>query len=411
MNDIVDLKLDINLKTDAEIWHEECAYANFLVGIPSLGIKAIDSLHGQYGSYTKIYEALQSGEAYRELLLCGNVSESKVKKKLQIENYVNQNEPIHQYEEMLAERIFCIPKYMEGYPKKLTEIADAPSALYVKGKMPDEKYPLVAIIGARNCSNYGALMAKEIGKKLAENKIGVVSGLARGIDGIGQNAALSNGGATFGILGSGVDICYPEENEDLYQRLANGENRSGIISEFIPNTPAQKNHFPMRNRIISGMADAIVVVEAKEKSGTFITVERALEQGKNVYAMPGRISDRLSFGCNRLISQGAGIIWDLDEFVHEIYSDYNCMNYTRAESYVDCINQEFSHESENVMSTNCTSEKYKEVLSTVDFEFKSVDVILAESKSTDLVDMLVLLSELENMGMIESENGYYRKKI
>ena len=132
----------------------------------------------------------------------------------------------------------------------------------------------------------------------------MVSGMARGIDGIAQKAALEAGGASFAVLGCGVDICYPEENRELYDRLL---QEGGILSEYPPGMPPEPKLFPPRNRIISGLSDLVLVIEARKKSGTLITVDMALEQGREVYALPGRVSDKLSDGCNRLIRQGAGV--------------------------------------------------------------------------------------------------------
>ena len=193
------------------------------------------------------------------------------------------------------------------YPNRLRFIADAPFGIFYKGRLPDDSKPVVSVIGARECSEYGRRCAEIYGKTLAEYGVQIISGMARGIDGISQQAALDGGGASFGILGCGVDVCYPKENRLLYDQLI---KNGGVISEFSPGTEAKSNFFPMRNRIISGLADILLVVEARKKSGTYITVCQALEQGREIYAVPGRITDGLSDGCNRLIAEGAGIAAD-----------------------------------------------------------------------------------------------------
>lgn len=203
----------------------------------------------------------------------------------------------------------------EGYPKRLTDIAGAPRELYVLGRLPEEERLSVAVIGARECSEYGRCVARELGAVLGGNGITVVSGMARGIDGISQEAALDAGGSSFGVLGCGVDICYPKENRQLYERL---QISGGVLSEYAPGTGACAFHFPPRNRIVSGLADVVVVVEARMKSGTLITVDMALEQGREVYVVPGRVTDRLSDGCNHLIRQGAGILLSPEEFLREL---------------------------------------------------------------------------------------------
>lgn len=200
------------------------------------------------------------------------------------------------------------------YPKKLRAIGDYPYGLFVKGQVPREQERCIAVIGARMCSNYGRNMARELAAKLAQGGVSVVSGLAYGIDACAQEACLEAGGKSYGILGCGADICYPREHGALYAQMA---LQGGVISEYPPGTKALPFHFPMRNRIISGMAELVVVVEAKKKSGSLITADTALEQGRDVFAFPGRIGDALSAGCNSLIAQGAGIITAVDAFLEE----------------------------------------------------------------------------------------------
>lgn len=201
------------------------------------------------------------------------------------------------------------------YPKRLVEIPDAPYALYYAGRLPEAARPTVAIIGARNCSEYGRGMARQFGEMLAAAGVQIISGMARGIDGIGQQAALRAGGYSLGVLGCGVDICYPPENRPLYEELIRA---GGICSEYPPGITPRAVLFPPRNRIISGLCDAVLVIEAKERSGTLITVDMALEQGREVYALPGRATDLLSQGCNRLIRQGAALVMSPQELLQEL---------------------------------------------------------------------------------------------
>ncbi len=207
-------------------------------------------------------------------------------------------------EKLRSKDIRFVSRLHPDFPKKLVDIPSAPFGIYVRGKLPDPKKPSVAIVGARMCSDYGRYMARQFGRDLALSGVQIISGMARGVDGISQNAALKAGGTSFAVLGCGADICYPEENREVYEGLAES---GGIISEFPPGTKPIANFFPMRNRIISALSDVLLVIEARQKSGTSITVDTALEQGKEVLAVPGRVTDRLSDGCNNLISQGAGI--------------------------------------------------------------------------------------------------------
>ena len=201
------------------------------------------------------------------------------------------------------------------YPAKLLPYDHRPEYLFYKGRLPDMDKPVVAMVGARACSNYGRKMARALARELSENGVQIISGMARGIDTYSQIGALEGGTPTFAVLGSGVDVCYPTENIELYNDiLKNG----GIISEYPPGAGPIAWHFPLRNRIISGLSDKIIVVEAREKSGSLITVEWALEQGKDVMAVPGRVGEKLSDGCNRLIRAGAGIITGANDVLNDI---------------------------------------------------------------------------------------------
>ncbi|MCF2655788.1 DNA-protecting protein DprA [Lacrimispora saccharolytica] len=201
----------------------------------------------------------------------------------------------------------------DDYPEKLKLIPDAPHGLYYLGKLPPDK-PTVSIVGARNCSEYGRQMTREFSREIADSGISVISGMARGIDSIAERSTLDVDGYTCAVLGCGVDICYPAENRELYEDI---KRRGCIISEYPPGTKPVAGFFPARNRIIAGLSDALLVMEAREKSGTLITVGLALEQGKDIYALPGRATDSLSLGCNQLIRDGAGILLRPELFVEE----------------------------------------------------------------------------------------------
>lgn len=206
------------------------------------------------------------------------------------------------YKKLDKERIFMTVFGDADYPKKLYDISDPPAVLFYKGQLPCTWQKSISIVGARNCSEYGKYVAELFATSFAQNKIAVISGMANGIDGFAQKAALFSGGFSIGVLGSGVNVCYPKENYKLYNELI---KKGCVLSEYLPYENATARYFPPRNRIISGLSDALLVIEAKEKSGTLITVEMALEQGKDVYVVPGRITDELSKGCNKLLWEGA----------------------------------------------------------------------------------------------------------
>ena len=235
----------------------------------------------------------------------------------QLKMIKNSKEDINldDYSGLIKKDIKLVTYDMDDYPKRLREIHNPPYGLLYMGDLPHNDRKSVAIIGARMCSKYGEYLAQEFGSYLAKRGIQIISGLAKGIDGISQAAAINEGGSSFAILGCGVNICYPSENIHVYNEL---KVRGGIISEYDIDAPPLSQNFPARNRLISGMADAILVIEAKEKSGTLITVDFALEQGRDVYAIPGRIVDSLSYGCNYLIKQGAQIILSPKDLYREL---------------------------------------------------------------------------------------------
>ncbi len=220
------------------------------------------------------------------------------------------------YKELEKRGIRHVGYGQKGYPEKLMEIPGAPLSLYYIGDLPTPDAPAVSIIGARVCSSYGKHTAELFAEKLAANGVTVISGMAMGIDGIAQSAAVRVGGKSYGVLGCGVDVIYPQSNRRLYDALIGGSG--GVLSEYPPGTAAQPAYFPPRNRIISALSDILLVVEAREKSGTMITVDMALEQGREIYAIPGRIVDELSAGCHRLIRQGAGLASSPADLLEEL---------------------------------------------------------------------------------------------
>ena len=220
-----------------------------------------------------------------------------------------------EYKKLENMEIQFYPYFHEEYPEELKQITACPYALYLKGKSLKKNVPRIAIVGARQCSPYGETMASRFAEELAENGVEIISGLARGVDCAGQRGALNAGGISYGVLASGVDVCYPRENIGLYTDL---QEKGGLISEKPLGVHPIPQFFPARNRIISGLSDAVLVMEAKKKSGSLITADLALEQGKDVYALPGPINSELSKGCNLLIKQGAGILISPEELLEEL---------------------------------------------------------------------------------------------
>ncbi len=208
------------------------------------------------------------------------------------------------------------------YPGRLEGIYNAPYSLFYKGELPDNNKKCVAVVGARNASYQGSIIASKLGRQLAENGIQVISGLARGIDVCAQRGALQiAGGRTFAVMGCGVDICYPKQNIEEYMLM---QRSGGIISEYPPGMPPVACNFPMRNRIISGLSDGILVIEAGEKSGSLITAEAGTEQGKDIFAVPGDIGNKLYYGSNELIKNGAALVTNIRDIMDALGMFYDC---------------------------------------------------------------------------------------
>jgi len=261
-------------------------------------------LLNEYGSAERVWELTDAEIDRIGYLKAAQKDEMKQAKKRGLPNW--------RLEELEKKQIKAVCIEDPDYPAHMAQLADAPYMLFYKGRLPEEEKRMVAVIGARRCSDYGRRAADYFGRELAKAGVPVISGLAVGIDGLSQSACVEEGGISYGVLGSGVDIVYPAGNRQLYKDL---QVNGGILSEYLPGTPAAAWHFPQRNRIISGFADLVLVVEAREKSGTLITVEYALQQGREVFAVPGRVGDNLSLGCNRLIRDGAGIATCAEDLV------------------------------------------------------------------------------------------------
>lgn len=210
----------------------------------------------------------------------------------------------------LGQRIMTIQD--AEYPQRLRNIFDPPLVLYVRGRMPaiDEE-AAIAVVGTRSCTPYGIASAERLSQELAASGAVVVTGLAKGVDSAAARGALRAGGVVVGVTGNGLDVYYPWESKDLYEDVAAA---GALISEYPPGSEPEKHHFPARNRIMSGLSAAALVVEAPERSGALITARLALDQGREVYAVPGPIGAPASVGCNRLIRDGAGLAaegWDI----------------------------------------------------------------------------------------------------
>ena len=326
------------------------------------------------------------------------------------------------------------------YPERLKNLYDPPYCLYVRGRLPPQEQKTVALVGARSCSEYGRAAAETIAGELALHGVGVISGMAYGIDAAAHvgalkarqsalktaeepedfGAASAGSGAffagrravpsacdvpasadcraassacdvpasTYAVLGCGVDVCYPAAHRRLYEQMV---RTGGVISEVPLGCPPLRHFFPRRNRIISGLADAVVVVEAREKSGSLITADCALEQGKLVYAVPGRISDDLSCGANWLLSQGASVLYSIREFLRDLKVE--------------------KQEPEKLIE-NSLEKNERLVYSVLDFTPKHLETLLADT-GLALEELLKVLYRLSELGCAKEihQNYYIKSKV
>jgi len=277
------------------------------------------------------------------------------------------------------------------YPQLLREIPLPPPLLYVRGKL-NQSIISLGIVGSRKASSYGCGITKKLSIELSCLGISVVSGMASGIDGIAHQAVLDNSGMTIGILGCGIDVIYPKENKKLFKRMW---EYGTLISEFPLGTPPLARNFPIRNRIISGLSHGILVIEASLKSGSLITARLALEQGREVFAVPGQISSFNSSGTHWLIKQGAKLV----EGICDITEEFPCF----LNKKINTIRpQEFSH------NTSCLNQNLDEITRKIIELLSKHDMHIDEIKRLLDIETGLLLSkllELELNGLIVQKPG------
>ncbi len=358
-------------------------YLYWLCQIPPLGAVTIQLLIDQFGSCEAVY-SMEGTRLAREKLLNRPAAACFDERKRKLPETTRE---LH----ALAGRGIRFVTMLDGdYPERLKHIYAKPAGLYVKGRLPDDGRPSVAIVGARAASSYGIQVARMLGASLCRAGVQIISGLALGVDGAGHEGALMENGDTYAVLGSGVDVCYPRTHLEMYLRIP---ARGGLISEFPLGSGAMKTHFPMRNRLISGLADVIVVVEARERSGSLITAELALEQGREVMAVPGMVTAELSRGCNQLIRQGAGIVTSPDDILEYFQIKREGM-------------LRLPKKNENALAKN-----EKIVYSCLDLQPRFIDQVVEES-GLPLGECMTILLELELKGYVMQPTGhFYVKKI
>lgn len=364
-------------------------YWLWLCNIKGIWNGTIKSLLEIFGTPEEIYKADYNTlrKAYRNVALENRKADADLAENIaKSRNY----DTVRKLEETLVKKdIRFISVDNPCYPEKFRSIKGYPYGIYLKGRTSIGNRTAVAVVGARNCTAYGRKYAHDISFELAANGVDIISGLARGIDSEGHWGALDAGGMTYAVMGCGVDVCYPRENIELYERIL---DNGSILSDYPVGTQPVGWRFPLRNRLISALADRILVVEAKEKSGSLITVEYGLEQGKDIFALPGRVDDIMSKGCNRLIKEGAGVVTSAEDILYD-------------------LGIRTVHNSKKNKNKNFILEKDLETLySYLDFLPKSIQTLVNET-GRDSVEIFRDLVKLQMMGLAdEPSKNYYSKK-
>lgn len=286
---------------------EKQKYQYWLRCIPGVGNKKQRKLVEYCGSANEVY-----GLTRQQLERIGGFSGNDIDAILTSKSNWDLNKEAAVLEES---GVSMVTLEEQGFPERLKHLTDCPYALFFKGCLPEEGRKSAAIIGARACSSYGRAAALEVAESLSLYGVDIISGMAAGIDSFGHWGAIHGGGRTYAVLGCGADVCYPKGAKELYGQILKS---GGILSEYLPRTKPAASLFPVRNRLISALSDIVIIVEAKQKSGSLITADFALEQGKEVYAVPGRLGDALSAGSNDLIRQGAGMVSSVGDLLADL---------------------------------------------------------------------------------------------
>lgn len=290
-------------------------FLNAFNSIPGVGPVTLRSLKNHFGSFQTAWAASES--ALKEVNLNEPTQQAILWKRPSLN-------PDREMQKLIKEKIWLISDRDEDYPEILHEISNSPAALYGTGNIASLKNTTaLGVVGTRKPTHYGLEATEKITGELARAGVTIVSGLATGIDSRAHATAIENSAKTIAVLGSGLDqnSLFPQENRGLMRRII--ESGGAALSEYPPGTPALKEHFPQRNRIISGLSQGILVIEAREKSGALITARFALEQNREVFALPGSIFTPTAVGPNRLIQDGAKLILSATDIFTELGIDYN----------------------------------------------------------------------------------------
>ena len=338
-----------------------------LMKVPGVGFQRVKNLIDRFGDADSVFTA-----SMRELVEVPGVDKAIA---YRIKQKPDHSFADHQFREAERYEVRIVSYWDKEYPSRLKNIYDPPIVLFVSGDVKKNDEDGLAVVGTRRPSLYGQRMAERFARELGEQGITIVSGLARGIDTIAHKTVICNGGRTLAVLGSGIDKIYPAENKKLSRQIVES---GALISEFPMNTTPEAPHFPRRNRIIAGLSKGIFVIEAAIKSGALITANQALEQGRDIFALPGQIDHTGSAGCNLLIQQGAKLVQNIDDILGEL--GYEKVKVT-----------------EPVSASEPLSGTEEKILSLISDEPSHVDQIAVRSgMSTSRVMGILLALELKN---------------
>ncbi len=346
-----------------------------LSDVPDIGHVTARKLLAIYKKPEAVFKA-----PYKELANIHGIGPAKAKN---IKGYSEWGKIDAQLKKLDAGGIKIVTFSNKDYPETLKNIEDAPIVLYIKGTIQKEDRYAVAVVGSRKYSSYGKLAAEKLSSELSSMGFTIVSGMARGIDTLAHVAAINSRGRSIAVLGSGIDVPYPPENRGLMEKLA----ASGyVISEFPPGTLPERENFPKRNRIISGLSLGVLVVEATADSGSLITASCALEQGKEVFAVPGNINSANSKGTNDLIKKGAKLVQSAEDVIEELAPVLKGYIRTREKANIELSVEE------------------KRLCDIMTAEPKHVDMLSRESKMPAQKVLGILLS-LELNGIAKQAEG------
>lgn len=352
-----------------------------LHGISGLGSASLFKIKEVFGSFRLCFEA------DRKELDASFLTAEIVDKIIAL----RRGDPLKYLDDLKNRGIEVVTIDEDQYPILLSKISKPPYILYYRGDISIANKFCLAIVGARNCTVYGKKVARDLASSLSAENIVVVSGMARGIDTEAHMGALDAAGKTVAVLGSGVDIVYPRENKVLYDNLV---EKGLVMTEFSPGTRPEPGNFPIRNRIISGLSKGIIVVEAQKRSGALITADAALEQGRDVFAVPGAITSSLSEGCNNLIKQGACLVTCYQDILQEYYE------FTPKAVRQECQEQE--------LLLLDTEEEL--VIQCIGYDPSHMDEILSAT-GLSVGQLSTILLQLELRGLIKSLPGRYWVRI